>query len=402
MSQVGTGLFIHPAHKNIIRAIHNCVTEGNVPDIVAVYDRLKVDKHLEDGYGVSYMIELMEMVPGPTNINYYIDRLVALSTEYRIQTLGAKLMSDVDNGIDDTSDYLMKLAADLIELTEIKQKIEIHDTEQIYTEINEQAATDFSGYSTGWSEVDNIIIGLWPGDLNLVAARPSVGKSSFLSNIAEYLGVEKEIPVLFVSLEQGRHAILRRIGCGNSENVNTRDLRIGRSKMSDLKWDEWVKYGGRAAVGKIKIVERPGITAMELRSVISRAVAMFQVKVVFVDYLQLMGAPEASMSEYQSVTYNSGQLKQIAREFNVPIVAAVQLRRSPDNKPPTESELKGSGALEQDADIIFLLYREREKDKEGYKPETACIISKQREGPTGIVDMMFHKKKTRFTLISRR
>jgi replicative DNA helicase len=244
--------------------------------------------------------------------------------------------------------------------------------------------------------------GFQPSDLVVIAARPSVGKSTFCTNVAQYVGVEEKVPVAVFSLEMSREQLVQRMLCAEAR-VNAHNLRTGFLSESD--WPRLTIAAGRLAEAPIFVDDTPAISALELRAKARRLKAEHNLGLIIVDYLQLMQGKPNVESRQQEISEISRSLKALARELQVPIVAVSQLSRAPEIRSehrPQLSDLRESGAIEQDADLVAFIYRE-----ELYKPDSPQAgiaeinIAKQRNGPTGIVKLRFFKEYTKFENLSR-
>ncbi|MGL5513600.1 MAG: replicative DNA helicase, partial [Sporomusa sp.] len=262
-----------------------------------------------------------------------------------------------------------------------------------------------TGLSTGFKDLDKLTSGLQPSDLILIAARPSMGKTALVLNIAQNVAVKEKQAVAFFSLEMSKEQLVQRMLCAEAP-IDAQRLRIGELENND--WDKLVRAADRLAVAPIFIDDTAGITVMEMRSKARRLKIEHDLKLIVIDYLQLMqGGSGSSRSEnrQQEISEISRSLKALARELKVPVIALSQLSRSVESrqvKKPMLSDLRESGSLEQDADIVCFIYRE-----DYYEPETErknitdIIVAKHRNGPVDSVQLFFHKQFTKFSDLSR-
>jgi replicative DNA helicase len=267
-----------------------------------------------------------------------------------------------------------------------------------------------TGIASGFSDLDELTSGFQPSDLIIVAARPSMGKTAFTLNIAQYAAIEKQRKVAFFSLEMSKESLVQRM-LTSEARVDAQRLRKGM--LPDSDFPRLARAAGILTHAPIWIDDSAGITMLEMRSKARRLKADQGLDLVIVDYLQLMQGPANSESRQQEVSQISRGLKGLAKELSVPVIALSQLSRAPeqragDSKRPQLSDLRESGAIEQDADLIMFIYRpevyEGPVDKDGNSLEgrAEIIIGKQRNGPIGFVNLFFHKNYTRFENFSQR
>ena len=261
-----------------------------------------------------------------------------------------------------------------------------------------------TGIPSGFKDLDNLTSGLQPSDLILVAARPSMGKTAFTLNIATHVAVYEKKPVAFFSLEMSKEQLVQRMLCSEG-GIDAQRLRVGELEEKD--WTRLISAADRLAAAPIFIDDTAGITVMELRSKARRLKAEHGLELIVIDYLQLMQgrASKNSDNRQQEISEISRSLKALARELNVPVIALSQLSRSVESrqvKKPMLSDLRESGSLEQDADIVMFLYREDYYDPDTEnKNITDLIIAKHRNGPVDTVQLFFHKQFTKFADLSR-
>src|SRR5689334_2129182 len=267
-----------------------------------------------------------------------------------------------------------------------------------------------TGVASGFSDLDDMTSGFQPADLVIVAARPSMGKTAFCLNIAQHAAIEHQVPVAFFSLEMSKESLVQRM-LTSEERIDAQRHRKGMLRDDDFP--RLARAAGILSSAPVWIDDTPGITLLEMRSKARRLKADAGIGMVIVDYLQLMQGPSNSESRQQEVSQISRGLKALAKELNVPVIALSQLSRAPeqrtgDNKRPQLSDLRESGAIEQDADLIMFLYRQEmydgpvDKDGNSLEGKAEVIVGKQRNGPTGIVNLFFQKHFTRFENYSQR
>ncbi|MFQ5530938.1 MAG: replicative DNA helicase, partial [Gemmatimonadota bacterium] len=268
-----------------------------------------------------------------------------------------------------------------------------------------------TGVASGYSDLDNMTAGFQAGDLVVVAGRPSMGKTSLALNIAQHAAIDGEVPVAVFSLEMSKEALVQRLLCAEGR-VDSGRLRRGR--LQDDEYTRLATAAGHLNTAPIWIDDTPAINPLELRAKARRLAADIDLGMVVVDYMQLMTGPRNVENRQQEISAISRSLKAIAKELNIPVLALSQLSRQPEqrtDKRPLLADLRESGAIEQDADLVLFVYREeayrKDADKfdesgESIEGKAELIIGKQRNGPTGTVNLFFHKAYTLFESVDRR
>lgn len=393
----------------IFEALVELCNEGKPADLVVLQDRLKEKNAPSEISNLEYVRELLRNTETASNIEFYAGIVKEKSTLRKLirTTEGiANTCYRADSGIDQILESAEKDMFDILQ----------NNSPSDYTPINEiaveqlrriaQAAKNkggITGVPTGFYALDYMTAGLQPSDFVLVAARPSMGKTAFVLNIAQHVAVSQKMPVLIFSLEMSQGQLFNRLLSLESK-VNSQNIRTGR-----LTEDEWNRIGeGADTVGSspIYIDDTPGITVGELRSKCRRHKLEHNIKLVIIDYLQLMTSKGRTEGRQQEVSEISRSLKALARELDVPVVALSQLSRAVEQRPnhrPMLSDLRESGSIEQDADVVMFIYRE-----DYYHPENEekrniaeIIIAKQRNGPIGTAELAWNPDFTRFLNIDK-
>lgn len=402
------GDFYREAHRIVYNAIEELFSNHEAVDLVTLTEQLRKTNNLDKVGGISFVTALANSVPTAANVVYHakivkekaeLRRLIDAATE--IATKAYADEDDVDDIMDDAEKKILAIAANqmrgsFVPISEIIISA-IDRVEQLYE--NQGGLT---GISTGFSDLDQLTSGLQPSDLVLVAARPSMGKTAFTLNIATYAALH-DSSVAFFSLEMSKEQLVQRMICSEG-GIDSQRLRTG--DLLDEEWTQLIATADRLSTAKIYIDDTPGITVMELRSKARRLKAEHGLDLVIIDYLQLMQGRSARSGDnrQQEISEISRSLKALARELGVPVVALSQLSRSVESrqvKKPMLSDLRESGSLEQDADIVMFLYREDYYNQETEnKNITEVIIAKHRNGPIDTVRLFFHKEYTKFRSVS--
>jgi replicative DNA helicase len=400
--------FYKEAHKKIFEAILDLYNDNKAVDLITLTDKLKRDGIIDEVGGVSYLTALVNSVPTAANINHYaaiVKEKGILRTLINNATRIVSLCYESEGNIDELVDSAEKLIFEVcdrkpqssyLHLREIiKESIETID--RLY-----QKKAHVTGIPTGYIDFDIKTAGLQPSDLIVIAGRPSMGKSAFAIGIAENAGVVEKIPIALFSLEMSKEQLVQRMLCSHAK-VDAHKVRTGYLATSD--WPRLTAAAGKLSEAPIFIDDTPAISVMELRARARRLKAQQDIKLIILDYLQLMRGSDNAENRQQEISEISRSLKALARELNIPVVAISQLSRAVEARTdhrPLLSDLRESGAIEQDADVVALLLRE-----EYYNPSAEnqgiaeVIIAKQRNGPVGSMKLAFIKEYTRFENIAR-
>ena len=402
--------FYRHEHKLIFAAIASMVNAGKPADVITVFEHLQSIGKAEEVGGLAYLNQLAQYVPSATNIRRYGEIVRERSILRKLVTASDEIATNAFNQQGKTVDRILDEAEQKIfaigeEGSRMKQGFQSLDTlvVDLLDRVQEMAdnPVDVTGVPTGFADLDRMTSGLQAGDLVVLAARPSMGKTSFAVNIAEHVALNEGLPVAIFSMEMGAAQLAVRI-VGSIGRVNQGNLRTG--KLTDEEWPRLSEAIERLRTVSLHIDETPGLTPSELRANSRRLARQCgKLGLIVVDYLQLMsGSGSAASSDNRATELGeiSRGLKMLAKELQCPVIALSQLNRSVEqrtDKRPMMSDLRESGAIEQDADIIMFIYRDDYYNKESNEPNVAeVIIGKQRNGPTGTVKLFFQKNQTRF------
>lgn len=401
--------FYQPAHQELFKVLCDLYDHNKPIDLVVVKDELLRRSLMDAVGGEAYMIDLVQSVGSWVNAEHY-SRIVRDKSMLRdLIGCAGNIINEAYASADDTADILDRAEQTLFQATEQRisnQAIPLKDTiSQVFKLIEARGEHYVSGLPTGFVELDELTSGFQPGDMIIVAARPSMGKTALALNMAEHLSVDEDLPVAFFSMEMACQQIAHRILCSRGK-VDSHRLRRGMISEDEIQRLAYVCQDLENV--PMFIDDTPGMTIQELRAKVRRLHLQHGIRCVFVDYLQLMYAPAAGRkfsNRQEEIATISRGLKALARELNIPVVAMAQLNRASEAREghrPRMSDLRESGAIEQDADLVMLLHRE-----EYYKPQDASlkgkadlIIAKQRNGPTGDVPLHFNVHQTRFEPLS--
>ncbi len=402
--------FYRASHQRIYEVMLNLSEKGEPIDLVTVTTALSNQRVLDEVGGVSYLSDLANSVPTAANIEYYtkiveeksiLRRLIKTATG--IVTNGYSDEGDVESVLNDAEKNILEVAQskDSGRFKNIKDVlIDVYDNiEQLHN--NDEEVT---GVPTGFRDLDNITSGFQKNDLIIIAARPSVGKTAFALNIAQNVAVTAQENVAIFSLEMGADQLVMRMLCAEG-NINAQKLRTGSLEEED--WGKLTMAMGSLSNAGVFIDDTPGIKVNEIRSKCRRLKQEHGLGMILIDYLQLIqGNGNSKENRQQEVSEISRALKGLARELNVPLIALSQLSRGVEgrqDKRPMMSDIRESGSIEQDADIVGFLYRDDYYDQESEKQNIIeIILSKQRNGPVGTVELAFVKEYNKFVDLDHR
>ena len=402
--------FYREDNKAIYSAMYNLYNRAEPIDLITVKSELETMGKLDKIGGIEYLATLPDKVPTTANANKYIKIVEEKSTLRKliktaneIVELGYDPTEEVEDIIDGAEKKIFNLIQDKSQkgYTEIKDILvdSFNELEALYNR-----KQHITGVPTGFADLDYRTAGLHGSEFILIAARPAMGKSAFVLNIATHAAVKAKVPVAIFSLEMSKEQMVNRILCSEAM-VDSNKVRTGR-----LEEEDWAKLAG--AIGPLSeagiyIDDTPGISIMEIRTRCRKLKLEKNIGLVIIDYLQLVqGSNKRMGSREQEIAEISRSLKILAKELNVPVIALSQLSRAVEQRPdhrPMLSDLRESGSIEQDADIVMFLYRDDYYNEESEKKNIAeVIIAKQRSGSTGTVDLMWLGNYTKFVSLERR
>lgn len=395
--------FYREVHRTIFEAMEHLHHDNKEVDVITLPEELRRMKKLDDVGGLEYILSLPNLVATAANIEYHANIVAEKALARNIITTCTELTSEAYDGEKEPEALLDDAERRILQISESKRKgdfapvgVVVEETLDKITKLYENKA-GITGLPTGFRDLDRLTSGLQPSDLILVAARPSMGKTAFTLNIAQNVGVKQHKTVAFFSLEMSQEQLVQRLLC-QIAHIDSQKLRTGQLN-SDEEWTKLTDACDKLYQAPIYIDDTPGISVTEMRSKARRLKAEHGLDLIIVDYLQLMQGRN-SESRQQEISEISRSLKALARELKVPLIALSQLSRSVESrqdKRPMLSDLRESGALEQDADIVSFLYREDYYDKETENQHiTEIILAKHRNGPVGSVKLYFKGEYTLF------
>ena len=377
--------------------------EGKPADLITLQDRLKMKDVPEELYSVEFLGSILEHEPTTINVRHYAETVYEKAALRRLIKASEEIANTCymnKEPLEDVLEMTEKKMFDLLQRRTSDEFVPIKDV--VLSVINKIEAAakhkgTVTGISTGFYDLDYKTSGLQPSDLILIAARPSMGKTAFVLNLAQYIAVRNKIPTAIFSLEMSKDQLVNRILSMESK-VDSQAMRTGSLQGSD--WEKLVESAGAISGAPLMIDDTPGISVADLRSKCRKFKLEYGLKLIIIDYLQLMTGGRHSESRQQEISAISRSLKALAREMNAPVIALSQLSRACETRPdhrPMLSDLRESGAIEQDADVVMFIYRDdyynKDTDKKGI---SEIIIAKQRNGPIGTVELVWLPNYTKF------
>jgi len=407
MKYIASEDFYRQAHQRVFACIMGLHEQGKAVDLVTVSEDLSSKQLLEEVGGVTYLAELASSVPTSANIEYYAEIVAKRSTLRRLISTGTDIVQEGYTRQDDVDDLLDDAEKRILEIARRKNDRPFQNIQDVLMgaydkiEVLHNRKGSITGIPTGYNALDRLTAGFQRNDLIIVAARPSVGKTAFALNIAQNVAKQPEgYRVAIFSLEMGAEQLVMRMLSAEG-NIDAQNLRTG-----DLNKDDWrnltLAVAGLSNT-HIFIDDTPGIKVGEIRSKCRSLQQEFGLDLIMIDYLQLIQGNGRRENRQQEVSEISRSLKALARELEVPVIALSQLSRgveSRQDKRPMMSDIRESGSIEQDADLVAFLFREDYYDKETENKDIIeIIIAKQRNGPVGDVKLAFVKKHNKFVNI---
>ncbi len=400
--------FYKDSHRKIFSALLS-LYKTNVPvDLVTITDELKKHNLLEEIGGASYLATLTSIVPTAANAEHYcrivkqksiLRDLIRATTHIASESYEESV--EPDYLLDRAETLIFDIASKKIKRDAVAMKDIIKSSIEMIDALYQRKGT-ITGLPTGFIELDQQLAGLQPSDLIVVAGRPAMGKSSLTLCIAEHVALGHKTGVALFSLEMSKENVVQRMLCSYAR-INAHNVRTGMLSASD--WPNLTKAAGKLSEAPIYIDDSPGTSILELRAKARRLKSRHDIGLVIVDYLQLMEESSRAENRQQEISIISRSLKALARELNVPVIAVSQLSRAPERREsfrPRLSDLRESGAIEQDADVVLMLFREDYYNLTDENRGIAeIIIAKQRNGPTGSVKLAFLNEYTRFETLAQ-
>jgi len=408
------GAFYKEAHRRLFRAMVRLAERGDVVDPLTLRDDLERSGDLDAAGGTDYIAELIDAVPTAANVEYHCRIVRDKALLRRLIDVGTSIVQRAYEGREDVGAYLDQAEQQIFEVSQQRGTQEVVRIKELMwqtmerIEARHQGDESVQGVGTGFVDLDNKTNGFQGSDLIIVAARPSMGKTSFCLNVAANAALESKVPTAIFSLEMSRDQVVERLLAAESF-VDLHRLRSG--KLRDDDFPKMSRAAGLLGTAPIWVDDTPALTLLEMRSKARRMKAEHDIGLVIVDYMQLIRGGRHD-SRQEEISFISRSLKALARELLTPVVALSQLSRAPEqrggDRRPMLSDLRDSGAIEQDADLVMFIYRAEmyknvlDSDDNTDEGAAELILAKHRNGPTGTIKLAFHKQYARFDSYTER
>ena len=397
--------FYQKAYGSVFEAITELFNEGKPVDLITLQQKLKEKDVPEEISGLEFIRDLVSMVPTSANVKYYAEIVFEKAVLRRLIKLNQEIETMCYLGKEPLEEVLETTEKKIFQLVQTRNSGEFVSIQEVVLNALdkiEQVAKNkgtITGIATGFTDLDYKLTGLQPSDFILIAARPSMGKTAFVLNIAKHVAVRVKKSVAIFSLEMSKEQLVNRLFALEAQ-VDAQVLRTGN--LQDDDWEKLIEGAGTIGKSNLIIDDTPGISISEMRSKCRKYKLEKGLDLIIIDYLQLMSGRVGGRAEsrQQEISDISRALKSLARELNVPVVALSQLSRQVEQRPdhrPMLSDLRESGAIEQDADVVMFIYRDDYYNPDTERPNEAdVIIAKQRNGPLGTINLTWIPKYTKF------
>ncbi len=376
--------------------------QGVTGDVLSLTNELTKAGELELAGGAVYIASLTDEVPTSANIDYYAKLVLDTATRRMLIKIASEIKSSAYDEGRDSRAILDEAEKKIFALADMGQTIQIHDMPEVVQKTSSIIETHYknkgvsSGIPSGFSRLDSLTSGFQNSELIIIGARPSMGKTAMALSMMENIAVNQKIPCGFFSLEMSYEQIGQRL-LSQTARVPGHKIRNGMITMKDLQ--AIYDAAGRVYDAPLYIVDTPNMQLLDLRAMARRMVQLKGVKILFIDYIGLISTQNAGAPVYEQISEISKSLKSLARELNIPVVVLCQVARDAEGTEPNLAQLRGSGSIEQDADVVMFIHRDRKKNEEGdVEPvqDAKLIVAKQRNGPIADVNLLFLNSYTRF------
>jgi len=397
--------FFKGAHQQIFKAIISLHEKGEGIDILTLTGELTASGQIDKAGGASYVASLTSRVPTTANVSYYAKIVQETSIRRSLLDTARQIISEAHNDSLETRLIIEDAEKSIFELNDNQSRGELKPAREVIQKTIEtienryRTKEGFTGIPSGFEGLDNLTSGFQNSEMTIIGARPSIGKTALALSMATNIAVRNNTPCGFFTLEMSDVSLMMRVVSSESK-INSNNLRTGLLRPTDF--NKLTEAAGRIYDSPLILQDTPNIPLLDLRSLARKMVMKHDVKIIFVDYIGLISPEDTKQPRHEQISQISRSLKALARELDIPIVALSQVGRQSEGKAPTLADLRESGALEQDADVVLLLHRDRVVDRDDDEHEnssvikTELIVAKQRNGPTGTVNVAFIPHFTRF------
>ncbi len=390
-------------NQKIFSSILDLFSKGIRADIITLTDVLRTTGELDAAGGPGYIASLTDMVATSANIEYYAEIVLENSVKRELIKISSTTISQSHDESIKSRGVLEEAEAKIFKLAESNQSYEYKKAKDIIPrtiEIIDRVYHDksaFVGVQSGLTQLDSMTNGFQKSELSIIGARPSMGKTAMALSMVQNIAIKNKVPTAFFSLEMSDLQLMQRL-ISSEARVPSEKIRTGLFKLSDFQNIQ--NAAGLIYDAPLYIVDTPNMKLLDLRALARRLKAEHDIQIIFIDYITLITSENTSIPRHEQIAEISRSLKSLARELDIPVIALSQVRRDSEGKQPTLADLRESGSIEQDADVVMFIHRERmqnvrEEDR-GAPQETQLIVAKQRNGPTGIVEILFVPQFTSF------
>ena len=403
--------FYSNANRRVFEAVLRLHSQGQQKaDIITVVAELRQMGELDAAGGPAYIASLTNAVPSSANIDHYARLVQSCSLRRALLRLSAEMNTRSFDESTEARMILEETQQRILELGEARLRSSFKSTRELVNRAIERieelsrSKTNYTGIPSGFDDLDSMTSGFQKSELVIIGARPSMGKTALALTMASHITLDKKIPAGFFSLEMSDIALMLRLFSSESR---IESVKIRKGFFSESEKAKIYSAAERLYEAPLYIVDTPGLKLMDLRSLARRARFQHKIEILFIDYLTLITSESRDVPRHEQIAEISRSLKSLARELEIPVVALSQLRRDAEGKQPNLADIRESGSIEQDADLVMFLHREREtegkknEENEGKKGKTELIIAKQRNGPVGKVDIVFIPQYARFESLAK-
>ncbi len=399
--------FYSPQNQKVFAAISDLNANGRTFDIVILTDFLRSKGDLDAVGGASYIASLTDYVPSSANVEFYAKIVLECSIRRKLLRVSNKISASVFDDTQNSRTVLEDAQKEIFELTDAGNSATFRKIDDVLIDTIEALEKmhnnkgEYTGVPSGLEGLDTLTYGFQDSEFIIIGARPSVGKTALAMTMAAHIAIDKKIPTAFFSLEMSDLQLTQRLVATRGK-INSNKIRSGN--LSSLDYQKIMETCGKIYESPLYIVDMPNMKLLDLRAMARKLAGdPYNVKIIFIDYLTLITGENPLIPRHEQIAEISRSLKSLARELNIPVVALSQLTRDAEGKRPGLSDIRESGSLEQDADVVMFLHRERAetKDENTGGIKTELILSKQRNGPIGTIDILFQPQYTTFVSLTK-
>lgn len=400
--------FYKTAHQKIFQAIVTMFQRGERADLITLTGELRAEGNLEACGGAAYVSNLTSVVPTAANIEYYAKIVHGCSVRRELLRIAGEIISTAHDESKDGRVIVEEAEQRIFEIADKQQTSSYKPVREIIPRTIEaienlyHTKDSYTGVPSGFSDLDKYTSGFQKSELIIIGARPSVGKTALALSMAANMAVNHKIPVGFFTLEMSDMALVQRL-VSSEARINSEMLRTGM--LSPANFNDLTEAAGRIYEAPLFIDDTPSIKLLDLRAQARRMKSQQKIEALFIDYLTLVGSESRDLPRHEQIAEISRSLKALARELNIPVIALSQVRRESEGKRPNLADLRESGSIEQDADVVIFLHRDRGTEMDNQEQPnvitTELILAKQRNGPVGMLEIAFIPKYTKFESLSR-